>query len=429
MKLIYKLLIGMVIILAMTACSAKDSETINLNRDYVLHHDNTDNQRNILLKEDLEYFKKKLPKLHKNLFSIITKEEFETRTTELINNIDKQNNKQVFTELNKIVASIGDAHTAMNLMEGYGFPLELWIFDGKVYVVNTDLKLKEMMNGQIVKINGVDMEQVIDQLSSLIPHENDSWLMAMIPSYLLIPNYMYNLGIIAYEHEAVFTIDKAGELMDFTVTAINNDETIEYVDNTTANAMVGKFDKYYDYKYYPDQKAVCLSYNVCMDMEELTFKAFNDEMFEVIEDNKVEKIIIDLRSNTGGNSTIIKPFINRLKSYTAATKNVKVYTLIGRNTFSSGMFAIYEVKDNIPNAISVGEPTGGALDRYGDIKILTLPNSRIPISYSTKYFKFSDMFQYKNEGVDTFIPDIPMQPTIEDYKNGTDTVLAYALEN
>ena len=134
-------------------------------------------------------------------------------------------------------------------------------------------------------------------------------------------------------------------------------------------------------------------------------------------------------SISGGNSEILNPFTKRLKSYIAENDNVKVYILVGRNTFSSGMFAIYRIKESVPEAISIGEPTGGALDCYGEVKMVNLPNSQIPISYSTKYFKFSKDFTYKNDGVGTFIPDISIQPTIEDYKSGIDVVLGYALVN
>jgi hypothetical protein len=159
------------------------------------------------------------------------------------------------------------------------------------------------------------------------------------------------------------------------------------------------------------------------------FIDFNQEMFHVIEQNNVDKIIIDLRNNSGGNSEILNPFTNNLKSYVAEHANVKVYILVGRSTFSSGMFAIYRVKEAAPKAISVGEPTGGALDSYGEVKTFNLPNSQLPISYSTKYFEFSKFFDYKNDGVGTFLPDKSIQPTIVDYKNGTDVVLNYALTN
>jgi hypothetical protein len=163
-------------------------------------------------------------------------------------------------------------------------------------------------------------------------------------------------------------------------------------------------------------------------MDDLIFKDFNKEMFNTIEENAIDKIVVDLRSNTGGNSEILNPFTKSLKSYIKKNSDVKVYTLVGRNTFSSGMFAIYRIKEAVPQAISVGEPTGGALDCFGEVKIMELPNTQIPISYSTKYFEFTKSFKYKNDGVGTFLPDITIRPTIEDFKSGRDVVLNYVLE-
>ncbi|WP_313130912.1 hypothetical protein [Anaerocolumna sp.] len=428
---IFALLVGVVVLLSVTACSGNEENTISksTNRECVLQNDNTNEERNLLMTEDIRFFKKELPKRHKNPFSIITEKEFNDLTDQLIGKIDQIDNKKAFVELNKIIASIGDAHTSINIWDGYNYPLQFWIFDGKVYVVNADTSLEEMVFSQILKIDGVDIDSVIEQLTTLISHENESWVLAMLPNYLQAPVYMYGLGIVQNENEAVFTVQKDGEVKDFTVSALEYGNNPNFVNKNTEDIFVGKYDKYYDYEYLPEHKAFCFEYNVCADMDNLKFADFNKEMFDSIGENDIEKIIIDLRSNSGGNSEILNPFTKRLKSYISKNPNVKVYTLVGRNTFSSGMFAIYRIKESAPEAISVGESTGGALDCYGEVKTINLPNSQIPISYSSKYFEFSKNFSYKNDGVGTFLPDVSIQPTINNYRNGADVVLDYVLAN
>ncbi|MDU6266294.1 MAG: hypothetical protein E6600_17500 [Anaerocolumna aminovalerica] len=424
---IVTILVIVVLLFSVTACSGNGENTMSksTNREVVLKNDNTNEERNLLLTKDILFFKQELPKRHKNLFSIITKEEFNYLTDQLIDKIDQINNEQVFVELNKIVASIGDAHTAINIWDGYSYPLQFWVFDGKIYVVNADTSLEEMIFSQVLKIDGVDINIVIEQLTTLISHENESWVLAMLPNYLQSPIYMYGLGILQNENEAVFTVEKDGEVKDFTVSALEYGESLDFVNKNTEDVLIGKYNKYYDYEYLSDYKALYFEYNVCADGDNQRFADFNKKMFNSIEENAVEKVIIDLRNNSGGNSEILNPFTKRLKSYIAENTNVKVYILVGRNTFSSGMFAIYRIKESAPEAVSIGEPTGGALDCYGEVKTINLPNSQIPISYSTKYFEFSKNFSYKNDGVGTFLPDISIQPTIVDYKSGTDVVLEY----
>ena len=398
------------------------------NREIVLLNDNTNAARNQLMTEDIKYFQEELPKCHKNLFSKISKEEFNDRTEQLIERIDQLNNYQVFVELNKIIASVGDAHTTVNYWDGYTYPLQFWILDGDAYIVNADKKLEGMMYSKVLKINGTDIHSVLEQLTSLISYENESWVYAMLPNYLQSPVYMYGLGIVQDEQQAVFTVQKGKEMKDYTVTALDYGETANLVNNKTEDVLIDKFEKYYKYIYMAKQNALYFQYNVCADMEDQSFKKFNQGMFEAIEGKKLNKIIVDLRNNSGGNSEVLNPFTKQLKSYAKKHPEVKVYLLVGRNTMSSGMFAIYRVKEVAPKAISIGEPTGGALDCYGDIKTFNLPNSQIPINYSTKYFEFSKSFGYKNTGVDTFLPDVLFQPTIQDYVNEKDAVLEYVLK-
>lgn len=398
-------------------------------RELILTGDNTNAERNHLLIEDIEYFQKELPKRHKNLFSNVSRDEFMNRTNQLIDNTSQLNNKQVFVELNKIIASVGDAHTSINYWDGYSYPLRFWIFGSDVYVVNADTSLEGMMYSKVLKIDGTDIDLVMEQLTTLISHENESWISAMLPDYLQSPVYLYGLGILQKEEGAVFTVEKDGEVKDFTVTALEYGESADYSNKKTEDTLVGVFDKYYGYEYLPDNKTIYFEYNVCADMDSQSFKDFNEEMFDFIDNNDVDKIIVDLRNNSGGNSEILNPFTKRLKSYVKENTDIKVYILVGRYTFSSGMFAIYRVKEAAPEALSVGEPTGGALDCYGEVKTMNLPNSNIPIGYSTKYFEFSKTFTYKNEGIGTFLPDVSLQPTMEDYQNGNDVVLKFALDN
>lgn len=431
----FTLLLSVAVLLSVTLLlttyfgSEKVAQGKTTNREVILYNDNTNSERNRLLTEDIKYFKTELPKRHKNLFHKITKQEFNNRTDALLEKVDQLNNKQVFTELNKIIASVGDAHTTINYWDGYSYPLQFQMFGSEVYIVNADTSLEGMMFSKVTKIDGIEIDSIIEKLKTLISHENDSWEMKNITSYLQAPVFMYGLGIIKDETKAVFTVEKDGKIQEFTVSSLEYGKTADFVNKKTEDVLNGYYDKYYDYKYMPDSKALYFQYNVCADMENRKFADFNKEMFQVIEKNKVEKLIIDLRNNSGGNSEILNPFTKRLKSYIAKNPKVKVYTLVGRSTFSSGMFAIYRVKEAAPKAISVGEPTGGALDCYGEVKTFNLPNSQLPISYSTKFFELSKSFKYKNKGVGTFLPDRSIQPTIEDYKNGRDVVLKFALAN
>jgi len=52
------------------------------------------------------------------------------------------------------------------------------------------------MLSQILKIDGVDIDIVIEQFTTLIFHENESWVLGMLPKYIQSPVFMYGLGIV-----------------------------------------------------------------------------------------------------------------------------------------------------------------------------------------------------------------------------------------
>ena len=139
-------------------------------------------------------------------------------------------------------------------------------------------------------------------------------------------------------------------MKDYTVSALTFGESADFTDKRTENILIGEYDKYYSYEYFKKNSTCYFEYNMCAEMEDQSFKDFNKKMFDAIESHNTEKIIIDLRCNTGGNSEILNPFTKCLKSYIKKNEEVKVYILIGRNTFSSGMFAIYRIKEAAPEA-------------------------------------------------------------------------------
>ena len=100
--------------------------------------------------------------------------------------------------------------------------------------------------------------------------------------------------------------------------------------------------------------------------------------------------------------------------------------LIGRDTFSSGMMAAISFREDL-HAILVGEASGSRPNEYGEVKTLVLPNSKIKIRYTTKYFRF-----LQDSDPLTLEPDIPVRRSIADFLSGQtvlDTALSALLAN
>ena len=146
----------------------------------------------------------------------------------------------------------------------------------------------------------------------------------------------------------------------------------------------------------------------------MDFNVFEKKLIKIVEENKIDKFIFDLRFNTGGNSSTGTELIKKISKY---KDNIgKSFVIIGRNTFSSAILNAYDALEYL-DAVSVGEATWGQPNSYGEIKYLILPNSGISVSYSTKFFRETD------QKVNSLIPEIPVKLSFDDYIEGKDPSL------
>ena len=69
----------------------------------------------------------------------------------------------------------------------------------------------------------------------------------------------------------------------------------------------------------------------------------------------------------------------------------------------------------------VGEPIGERPNSYSENDEMTLPHSRLVVSYSTKYYKFLEA------DVPAFMPDHRIDPSWPDFQAGRDAVMEWIL--
>jgi C-terminal processing protease CtpA/Prc len=142
---------------------------------------------------------------------------------------------------------------------------------------------------------------------------------------------------------------------------------------------------------------------------------------ETIDLDRPDRVIIDLRQNTGGNSALLDPFINLLAKRRKALPG-GVYALIGPRTFSSALLNAEKLK-LVAGAVLVGSPTGGSPNHFGEVRHFTLPHSGLKVFYSTKRFGLPP----GADAPDTLQPDVVVATSSTAYFAGQDPVLEAAL--
>jgi hypothetical protein len=135
-----------------------------------------------------------------------------------------------------------------------------------------------------------------------------------------------------------------------------------------------------------------------------------------IEEKKAGKLIVDVRQNGGGDYFKGRKFIKMITENSSINQKNNLFLIPGRRTFSAAMVNTIDFK-NMTNATIIGEPPGEKPNSYSENDEMTLPNSRLIISYSTRYYKFLD------KDVPAFEPDIRADPNWNDYKAGIDPAM------
>lgn len=379
--------------------------------------------------EVLDFLQNELPKRHKNLYFNTNETAYLNKIQFLRNKLNHLDNYMINVEIAKIVASVGDAHTTIDIPVYYLCPLEFYWFSGGIYAVNTAKADEVLRYKKITHMDGVDIATVIEKMSTMISHENQSYLKSLLPKYLPAIEYLYGLQIARTVSGLTFTYeDESGNGGEWFVSSC---PLSKYQEQLNANRIAFPLDKlplfrknpnqYYWMEYLKESNTLYFKYNICKEMDDESVKVFGEKILRAIRQNKIDKLVIDMRNNTGGNSTLLDSFIDILAKCGHINQYGKIFVIIGRDTFSSALLNVYSLK-NKTRAILVGEPTGGKPNCYGEVKRIQLEQSGFRISYSTQYYHLIE-----DDLMTSLFPDVQTEYSINDYIGLSDPCMEYIL--
>lgn len=374
---------------------------------------------------DIDQLAAELPQRHKDLFHVRSEADFQKDILELKASLPSLSDEEIIFALAGIVASFGDSHTMLGFRPKIAFPLSFHWFKDGIFCVQAYPDYGEALNCRLLEIGGRSIDDVITTLSAAIPHENRSQLMKSIPGYLVFAEMLYGAGIIADQTRTVFAFERReGGRFEIEMPSVSMKSGIRPVSEERPDTPLPLYRKYqksiYDFEYLTVHKTVYVVYNSCRERPDKPFTEFIKDIFKTVEQNIVERIVIDLRNNGGGNSGVFEPMISELAKREDLNRADRLFVIIGRRTFSSAVLNAVQLR-NQTRATFVGEPSGGKPNHFGEVKMFGLKNSKLPVSYSTKYFTMS------KQDSDAFYPDVSVELSIADFIGGRDPVMEWIL--
>ena len=89
-----------------------------------------------------------------------------------------------------------------------------------------------------------------------------------------------------------------------------------------------------------------------------TLGQFSERLRAFIAANAVERLVIDMRHNGGGNYATYAPFLEMIRANQFINRPGKLFTIIGRGTFSDA--SNFTDIERATSTLLVGEATGGS---------------------------------------------------------------------
>jgi Peptidase family S41 len=370
-------------------------------------------------------------------------------------------------QISPIIHSLKDSHTSISipvsvLRSGVKkgvkfFPLSLYLNKNKAFLGSDYEGIKA--GTEIKSINSIPMSEIINKLSGYISWERRGYGLRLLENSF--GGFLYM--VYGFSNEFTITYENRGKIQK--VKLKGHSSTATGARNLKASREV------LGYRYLKEIDGALLTIKAFGNKAK--FKKWVELSLLKIEKSKVKNIIIDLRSNYGGNSRLgdlliksisstkyvqflkveikISKFIQnkyptwrkiqKIKLGTLATifnyrinpsspnKNqikmkskYQLFLLTDTTTYSSGVSFAAAFRSFSLGTI-IGQETGGAANHYGDVVKIPLSSSALTLNISHKKFKTIEG-SAKWRGV---IPHIILKENIKTVLSKRDSVLEYAI--
>jgi len=390
---------------------------------------------------DLKFIQETVHKDYAHLFKKVTAEKFDSEVEKLYKEIPNLKEHEVMVGFSRIISLFQYGHTSFGFRGGvvpyHKLPFNLYHFNDGVYIEGTHSDHSIALGAKVISIEGTPIEEALRLVHPVVPVENDQYFKAFGINYLAIPEVLHAQRIIPSLSQTVtLQLEKDGRTFDHKFTSLSPDvmklqyslmrhegEWLSARKQGNTPYYLKNLDKIYYYEYIPEKKTVYVRQSQVQDDPSADIPTFYAEVFDFIDKNEVDKLVIDVRLNGGGNNYKNKPVVAGIMASKKINKPGSLFVIIGRRTFSACQNLINEF-DNYTNAIFVGEPSAENVNFYGDNRTVTLPNSKYNIRLSFAWWQ--DKPQWEN--ADWQAPHLAVDMSFEEYKTNKDPVLDTILE-
>jgi hypothetical protein len=391
---------------------------------------------------DLRRFADSAPRAHRNLFHTMSPAEFARAVRQLDSTLPLVSADAALVEFMRLAAMVQDAHTGLDLddLRLPQVPARFVEFDDGVYVTAADQRYSAIIGGKIVRVGSVDWRSAIARIDSVQPHDPDNHgrQRTWAARYLMnVPTILRGLGLSSSDTSAAFTVVKDGHEETVTLSASIHPGPFSFrqyaLDELPAgwigagpagpNAPLALRNPSLAYwsQPLPEHRALYVCMRAVLNEDNRPLSTFADSLVAQLASPDVDRVVLDLRDDVGGDNSILKPLL--LALIRAKTNHRGgMWVLISNKTFSAAQNLVNRL-ESYGDPVFVGQPTGDNVNFYADVKLVTLPNTHLSVALSALWWQDKDPRDTRTATA----PEIAVPVTFAQFANGDDPALQIAL--
>jgi hypothetical protein len=389
---------------------------------------------------DLAQLAHDLPLYHRDLYHHTSRARFDAEFSAANRALPALSRAGVIVAIKRIAALIGDAHSGFGLTSAppvgfHLYPLKVYVYADGIFVQSAAARYRDAVGAELIAIDGVPIDAVVRRVTPLLDASNAMGVRWGLPTTLMRPEVLHELGISPRIDGAVLTLRRGGATFTLAVTPATSAELAGFapyrfgaadgsgwVDARAAGAPVPAYlreqARRFSFADLADRDAFYVQINFILDAPDESLAAFFTRALAAADAAHRGKLVLDLRLNGGGDNELLRPLLDALVRDAWYDRPGRLYVVIGRSTQSAAENFVDRLERSTP-AIFVGEPTGESPNGYGDPEPIVLRNSGLAVRVSTLYWQDSSPRDYR----DWTPPEIAAELTSADYAAGRDPAL------
>jgi tetratricopeptide (TPR) repeat protein len=371
---------------------------------------------------DLDFLLSEVRRMHYSYRNGTLPPGYEDAVRQLRVRISKLSDSAMEPEIQRLLARLGDGHTALRGAPPRHIPFAFYDFSDGVFVIDAPDDC-QCIGARVLGIGQTPIQDALQRITPFLSVDNAMGIRLQAPVYLRFVEYLRAAGITSSEDEVALSLEASGARRQ--VVARPTDSAFvrrKLFPSKLARAgavplYLQHVDDNYWFQVLPDEKTLYFQFNQVLNKAQETIAQFAVPLHRALASSKIRNLIVDLRHNSGGNLNLFPPLLRAIIAFEMSQERAGLYVITARQTFSAAQVFLNEL-DRYTSAIIAGEPSGSRPNFVGESAPTTLPVSGLQMTISTRYHQTEDQDQRA-----WIAPKIPVELSSDDYFSNRDPVL------